>query len=975
MADRNRNNWSLFLFKCSFFMIISVILPMVAFPSSSPSNKTQAANPNAMEVIAPPLKLSVDQQAHARIFCNNFIIIPSFGEFFEFYERSLINGRERIFKGPWGGSFRENTPVSYSLTGNDPSSEAEYAVSYKQIDAWTIELRLSFKTPSRTSSLGFDIVKLSSDLFKGGVFAAMPTSVSDAQGIPVEPRSLENRMLLNGKNRILVRGTLSDIEIMDMMDGKSMYAADGRNVPWDKNASIIFGAEAKDLTPGSRHDFRYVIRSLPPSRPEATELSSVTFSLGNKVNAWSFFSIPPKIELKMSGSYKLKAHDVISGAPSGTAETVMAKGIKQVTSMDISMQVLKTGSSGSGIFFERASRTARSDIPPEGFEIVTTPDKVIVRGVEERGCLYGAYALLGLIARKDGEWEIDCGTIRDWPDLPVRGGCLELLSPAIRDVEIMKRYLDAYSRARSNVIIFLHDPKQVLSWLGTRDDGGWTKEQMAEIARYARWLHMDVWGGMGSGFRKQDFPEMEINEGANLYNPSKEKNYHYLFSLYDEILKTYEPSTMLISHDEIQGLSVYASESGLSSAEILADDVRRIRDWLEKKNVRTAMWGDMLLAHEMWDSKVGSANSQNPFFRSGATHLAIQLLPKDIFILDWHYDERKDYESIGYFRQNGFHVAGAPWHDSKVAQLFAGSVKRYGGQGLIATDWGFWRTLSPAATTLCAPLCGWKVDYSMETDDSDIAALAYELRDPIYHNSIATEAQHSVPLESVCDNSTYDSAPNEGVGVFDLGSVLDLRFAPIGRLDINGVLFELHDSLKGEKKNCVVLVHDNNGKVPKSEIIRLPVSEMKATGLAFLHTCYVKEPQYRSRKLGEYVVEFENGATSPIDLIEGYNITDVRSSVGIRSNAWSFFRSPDILIGSELAWRGQSANGIPLNLQKLIWKNPFPELKIKSISIQCSDIDEYFRIALLAVTILNEAPKDLLLSPPTSPTVLTNPER
>jgi hypothetical protein len=900
----------------------------------------------------PEFDLRVDSQNHARAFCYGIKAVLKICDFLEFYERNITGSRKRIFSGPWPGSMKQNAGDTYTLAGKDPASGVSYIIVFKKAGSNVIELSMTVKAPSRPSNFDFNILKLSSDIFKGASVETSPSAINDADKVPFQPLPLGRHILFTGKNRVLFKAALCDLEIKDMTESNTILAADFRNIPWEKTKSIYLGTQKQNFMPGKSYSFKYSIICLSPSQSMAEDKVNVSEGGVSAVSPWSFFFIPPKEEIKGTGHFKVRQHESIYGMPSGTAENTLSREIEKLTSVRLAVRNSEQAAGNGGIFIDRMPEDSPSGLPSEGFEVITSPQKMVIRGLSDKACLYAVYSVMSRLKCNTNDWEMECGTIRDWPDLSARGVCIELLKPLILDLSLMKRYLEAFSKARTNVVIFLHTPTQMRAWQRDKSDG-WTKKQMIEVAQYARSLHMEVWGGMISKFEASDFPELDISKGTKIYNPLKDSSYDYLFSLYEELLKIYHPSTLLIAHDEITGMSIYASESSKTAADILAMDVRRIHDWLGKQGVKTAMWGDMLLDYDVWQMKVGSANSQNPLFNSGPTHLALGKIPSDVIILDWHYGLKESYTSIDYFVRNNFSVYGCPWYDPRAALPFAKSVKEYSGNGIITTDWGFWRTLSPAATTLYSSLFGWRMDWPKQVDDSDIPALAYEMRETIYQDTFATEGQYPLPIGSSYNSITYDDVPNDGIGVFDFGRVLDLRSVPVGRVNINGTLFELPDPLKGKKKNCMVVVHEGNKYVDKSEIISWPTPEKKATALAFLHTCFVREPQYVSRKLGKYVVEFENGDSSSVDLIEGYNITDVRSSVGIRSNDWSFSRSPDVLIGSELAWRGQSANGIPLNLQKLIWKNPFPKLKIKCISIQCSDLNEYFRLVLLGVTILD----------------------
>ena len=945
----------------SHIVTIFFVLLILLGPSPLRSNVNGADALNGNDVTPPPvLELRVDANKHARAFCNGMKAIVSIGNFFEFFDRSLIEGRKRIFKGPWNGSLREESPDKYTLKGIDPETGIKYSIVFKQIDPSTIELFMTFKSPSRSSNIGFDIIKLSGDLFKGASIEANPASAIDKGAIPIDPLPIGKHMLLTNKNRILLKSALCDLEIKDLMESKSILAADFRNIPWDAFRSIYFGGEKYNLLPDRVYSFKYSIRCLSPSNSFVPKVLLAPDSLTIKIedqsltclrDSKSAYSLPPKEEIKGTGHYELLPQDVIYGSPSGTAEKILAKGIRDTTSMPLEIKPVESAKTSRGIFIEKTLQGNASNLPPEGFEIISSPEKVVIRGMDARACLYGVYSLMGRLSQyESGKWHICSGTIRDWPDLPVRGVCTELLSPAIRDVDFMKRYLDAFSRARSNVVIFLHYPRQVLAWLKDVDDGGWTRNQMVEIVQHARSLHMDVWGGMVSRFNSTDFPGMDIYNGSNLYNPLNENSYEHLFPLYEEILQTYHPTTLVVCHDEIQGLSLYAAESDKSSADILAMGVGRIHNWLKQRNVQTAMWGDMLLDFEKWDGKAGGANSRNPYFNSGSTHEALENLPDDVFILDWHYDYKDSYGSIDYFRRNGFRVNGASWHDPKAARSMVQSVKKYGGQGIFATDWGFWRTLSPAATTFYAPLCGWSSKCLMDQSNNDVVTLAEMLKEDIYIQD--TFDQIPVNLAIFSNESTMDLFGRSGNGLFGVGPILNLREIPLGKQLLGGISFDIASGDNGRADNCIVVVNSDhkNLSLPKEKDIFQ--GDMKAKAIAFLHTCFVEEPQMRVRKIGRYEVEYENGHMEIVNLLENWNITDVRSSEGLRYNPWSFLRSPEVLIGSNLAWKGSCGTGIPLNLQVFIWKNPYQDQTIRRIRLSGATSPLNSRLVLVGLTCL-----------------------
>ena len=145
-----------------------------------------------------------------------------------------------------------------------------------------------------------------------------------------------------------------------------------------------------------------------------------------------------------------------------------------------------------------------------------------------------------------------------------------------------------------------------------------------------------------------------------------------VFSLMDELAGAFEARSFHVGMDEV---FLLASEQcsrckGKDPAKLFA---RAVRDYhhhlVVEKGLTMLMWGDRLLDDsEMhygeWES---SCNGTAP---------AIELIPKDIVVCDWHYTERPDYPSIARFVEKGFRVWPASWHDESGARALVGAGRR-----------------------------------------------------------------------------------------------------------------------------------------------------------------------------------------------------------------------------------------------------------------------------------------------------------
>ncbi|MFA6011418.1 MAG: glycoside hydrolase family 20 zincin-like fold domain-containing protein [Desulfobacteraceae bacterium] len=914
-----------------FFSFLCMILIVFLFRNKPDNSYAVSEGP------AKNARLFVDKTNGARVFCADALSVVSLAGSFELYERSLTGARKQFFTGPWGGNFPGKllkiSNDHYTISANDTNTGMSYTINYIQKASDVVDVKLTFKAPKQPLYLTFDLMKLYGDLFQGAAIKTIPQKTFDPKVLPIEPMPFNDRILLKSKNKITLNVPLFDMEVTDNSNAQTINLADFRNVPWDTKKSFYLWVDAGVLTPGKVYEYGYTIRFFAPTQSNMSQTDVSTGQFMEKTDPWSFLKVKPKEQKIRSGYFSLLLTDSIEDRTNSGSGIALAREIELRTG--ISLAVLKGMDSGQGISIEIAPKS--KNIPAEGFEILVDEEHVTISGADERGCLYGTYALMGEFRLAKDVWLIPFQTMKDWPDLPVRSIEIEMLKPVIRDVNLFKRYIDAFSRARVNTIIFAHEPRQVSAWKRGKDEGWWTKSQISEIAAYAKKREMDVWAGMINKFDSRDFPELNLKNGTNIYDPAKGQSYEILFSLYEQILDAYDPSSFLIGHDEIKGLLLFSTKPDV----LFAQSINTIHAWLSNKGVETVVFGDMLLEKELWDSLVGSANSSNSFYNSGPTHLAIDKIAKDIKIIDWHYSNKQTYPSLKYFRDHGFKVMGASWHDPFAAKSLVESIHSYDAQGIVGMDYGFWSTLSPAATTLYAPLCGWSSNCQISGNDDDVFALAALLQEGVNGNDKRQKTFVMLDLES--NRSTFDRVAGDGQGIFGLGAFVDLRGLNDGKQVVDGISLSV-------TSRCAVTGVTRVGTADPALCFPVSTESIRADALVFLHTCYIDEPSFNPVKIGNYIVEYENGQKINIDIVAGYNITDVRSSQGLRQNSWKFTRSPDTLSSSRRVWRGRSATGVPLNVQMMTWKNPYPTLQIKGIQLCSKKLNVTNKIALLAVT-------------------------
>ncbi|MFY0688215.1 MAG: family 20 glycosylhydrolase [Cyclobacteriaceae bacterium] len=144
------------------------------------------------------------------------------------------------------------------------------------------------------------------------------------------------------------------------------------------------------------------------------------------------------------------------------------------------------------------------------------------------------------------------------------------------------------------------------------------------------------------------------------YCPLHPEVHDVVFALVDEIMEVFEADNFHAGMDEVfyLGDDQCPRCAGKNKAELFAKEVTLIRDHLAKQNRRLWIWGDRLLEGTvsglgMWEA------SEN------GTESAIDMIPKDVMICDWHYETAEPTPVI--FAAKGFDVISCFWNRPTVA--------------------------------------------------------------------------------------------------------------------------------------------------------------------------------------------------------------------------------------------------------------------------------------------------------------------
>ena len=140
-----------------------------------------------------------------------------------------------------------------------------------------------------------------------------------------------------------------------------------------------------------------------------------------------------------------------------------------------------------------------------------------------------------------------------------------------------------------------------------------------------------------------------------------------VFDLIDEIAEAFDADAFHVGMDEVFNLSSDNCPRcrGQDRAKLFAKVANEFYTHIAgQKKLEMFMWGDRLLdagqmGYSKWDaSRIGTAG-------------AIDLIPTNIVICDWHYSQRTNYPSVPLFLRKGFRVWPAGFQPLEATRAFS----------------------------------------------------------------------------------------------------------------------------------------------------------------------------------------------------------------------------------------------------------------------------------------------------------------
>ncbi|MEZ4810234.1 MAG: beta-N-acetylhexosaminidase [Allomuricauda sp.] len=605
---------------------------------------------------------------------------------------------------------------------------------------------------------------------------------------------------------------------------------------------------------------------------------------------------------------------------------------------------------------------SRQNPGKEGYVLVVEKNVIIIAGWDDAGAFYGLQSLRQLINAQN-DFKVSCLTVRDWPKFEFRG--IRLFVPGSGNVAFFKRFVkDFMALYKFN--------KLFVEFNGFRSDrhpeinAGWSL--LVKDLNYTQTPELDGLYGYNRNSNHQDAGDGEIIDKEltrnivqftrnhfidfipeiptlshayallnahpelaaypydiwpDVYDTANPKTYELVFDVFDEYIEVVQPKMIHIGHDEWRGFPMRKSPSfkDVDYSDLYISDVNKLYDYLTKKNIKVALWGDYLLERARGKGiKTKTALTGEEYLNPGGIPFEKikASIPKDILVLNWMWSEgsggRENEETLDKagFKQIFGNMTGAisDW-DERIAKTdFIGGAPS---AWAATNEYIFSRDLLKDFLG-CAHSLWTGNQLDGESLDREIRRLM-----PFIRRNLSGQTEPSSDGDQVIP---IDLSAHLNVGPEDHRMGLDLPQMQEGHVAIQNKGFDLPIN---SGKNAIVVGVKGEGEFAFDGAVKgIPV-ERNVSSLIFLHAtlksgnissayCMPYNMYDTSDLLGWYEVVYEDGFVETIPIRYGVNIREYTSSE-------SCYYGDAISVGKKVFFAFE-------------WKNTRPGMTIKTVSLK-----------------------------------------
>lgn len=621
---------------------------------------------------------------------------------------------------------------------------------------------------------------------------------------------------------------------------------------------------------------------------------------------------------------------------------------------------------------DAAALAAARKLPPEGYLLRVTPERVIVAGRDDAGAFYGMQSLRQLVRRglQGGAARVVGVQVTDWPHEPFRAVRVYVPGPEhlpffhrfLRDFVALYKFNKVILEMNAGMRLNRH-PELNAGWVEFGRDLNATRRDRPDgpHAQNQDSAHHDAGDGAileqsdvaalvreaGDQFievipeiptlthayyllsRHRELAEIQDAEWPDTYCPSNPAIYPLVFDVLDEYIDVMHPRMIHLGHDEWRmPVDVCPRCQGKDTGELYARDVNTLHDYLARKGVKMAIWGDHLLENVRGKGpqRKKSAAGYEYHVPGGLTAERVKAaIPKDILILNWFWKEKDSRAGLVMGEVDDRLLAD--WGFRQVYGNFEPDIENYGRRSADPS------VLGGAASSWAAST---EANFGKDLmfDFLGVANLVWSTHWPEM-GELAGIVQARMP--EVRRNLGGRPLPSQDVDAVTSVSIAGAGNAGAGDTFWGADLMGLANPNPGSGSVALVTLTGSPGSAPMLAPGKPIAIGKDVSSLIFRHGCARPARNvmaYRgiwnfddtAELLGWYDVVFEDGFVAPVPIRYGVNIREWQAGKNSDEKAYCYGADP-------VAGAGDGA-APPKRFWSYEWVNPRPGKVIREVRLR-----------------------------------------
>lgn len=340
------------------------------------------------------------------------------------------------------------------------------------------------------------------------------------------------------------------------------------------------------------------------------------------------------------------------------------------------------------------------DIPPQGYRLEITTDRLQIRASDAAGLFYGVMTLVqGL---RQHRMFLPCCHIEDYPDYPERGVMLDISRDKVPTLETLYMLVDQLAEWKINHLQLYtehtfayrnHREVWVQASPFTGEDilrlDAYCRERFIELVpnqnsfgHMHRWLKLPRYRHLAECPNGFDWPWGGHSDEPFSLDPTNPESLRLIAELYDELLPHFSSRRFNVGCDETFDLGQGKSKAECErrgKGRVYLEFLLKIYELVKRRGRKMLFWGDIIMEHP---ELVGE-------------------LPKDVIALEWGYEADHPFDlRCASFAESGIPFYVCPgtssWNsivgrtDNCLGNLrnAAENGLKHGAIGYLNTDWG-----------------------------------------------------------------------------------------------------------------------------------------------------------------------------------------------------------------------------------------------------------------------------------------------